>query len=61
MAHEVVWARSTRCDSGHCVEVARSQTRVAMRDSKDPNGVHLVFSPDDWRAFLGAVRTGQFG
>lgn len=27
---------------------------VAVRDSKDPDGPALVFTPDAWRAFVGS-------
>jgi hypothetical protein len=33
---------------------------VAVRDSKDPDGPKLVFSPDEWQAFTTGVRSGQF-
>jgi hypothetical protein len=32
-----------------------------MRDSEDPAGPVLAFTPADWWAFLGDVRTGAFG
>jgi hypothetical protein len=33
---------------------------VAVRDSKDREGPALVFTPQQWRAFLDGVRTGEF-
>ncbi|MBB5130914.1 hypothetical protein HNP84_000602 [Thermocatellispora tengchongensis] len=33
---------------------------VAVRDSKDPDGGKLFFSPDEWRAFLAGAKTGKF-
>jgi Domain of unknown function (DUF397) len=36
-----------------CVEVARNVPGVvAVRDSKDPDGPVLTFTPEAWRAFL---------
>jgi hypothetical protein len=32
---------------------------VALRDSKDPDGPALVFTPDEWRAFAAGVRAGE--
>ena len=29
---------------------------VALRDSKDPAGPALVFTPDEWQAFIAGVR-----
>ena len=43
------------------MEVARNLPgAVAVRDSKDPEGPKLVFTPDEWRAFAAGVRDGEF-
>jgi len=58
-----VWHKSTRSggNGGDCVEVAVNLPGVvAVRDSKDPGGGILTFSPGDWRDFLAAVRAGEF-
>ena len=48
-------------NGGDCVEVARNLPgAVAVRDSKDPAGPKLVFTPDDWRAFTAGVTAGEF-
>jgi hypothetical protein len=31
-----------------------------VRDSKDPAGPVLAFTPDDWRAFTAAIKAGEF-
>jgi hypothetical protein len=36
---------------GNCVEVGRSSTVVAVRDTKDRDGPVLRFDPSVWRAF----------
>jgi Domain of unknown function (DUF397) len=39
-------------NGGDCVEVARNLPgAVAVRDSKDPDGPTLTFTPDEWVAF----------
>ncbi|WFE52362.1 DUF397 domain-containing protein [Micromonospora sp. WMMD1155] len=51
------WRRSTRSgpDGGNCVEVADNLSGlVAVRDSKDPAGPVLVFTPEAWRTFVGS-------
>jgi hypothetical protein len=56
------WRKSSRSGNGgaECVEVARNLPRVvAVRDSKNPEGPALTLTPDDWRAFMGRVKTGQ--
>ncbi|MGH3871078.1 MAG: DUF397 domain-containing protein [Pseudonocardiaceae bacterium] len=58
------WCKSSRSNGGGdgaCVEVAELPGRVAMRDSKDPAGPVLAFTGAEWRAFVGGVRTGEFG
>ncbi|MEU8082989.1 DUF397 domain-containing protein [Micromonospora sp. NPDC049101] len=52
------WHKSTRSGSnqGACVEVADNLPGVVgVRDSKDPAGPALVFTPESWRAFVGQV------
>lgn len=54
-----VWRKSVRSNNGGaCVEVADLGTAVAVRDSKDPNGTKLIFTPDDWLTFTRSVTTG---
>jgi Domain of unknown function (DUF397) len=55
-----VWRKSSYSGSngGACVEVARRlPAAVAVRDSKDPGGPKLIFTPADWTAFTAAIRT----
>ena len=56
------WRKSTRSGStGNCVEVADNLPgAVAVRDSKDPNGPALIFTPAEWDAFIGGVKDGEF-
>ncbi|WFE40248.1 DUF397 domain-containing protein [Micromonospora sp. WMMD998] len=49
------WRKSTRsgASGGNCVEVADDLPGVvAVRDSKDPTGPALTFTPSTWRTFL---------
>jgi hypothetical protein len=58
-----VWRKSSWSagNGGDCVEVARNLPgAVAVRDSKDPAGPNLAFTPDEWRAFTAGVRSGEF-
>jgi Domain of unknown function (DUF397) len=56
------WRKSSYSGSGNnCVQVSASDPGVAVRDSKDPNGPTLVFSPQHWRTFVAAVKAGEFG
>lgn len=49
------WRKTSYSNSngGNCVEVAGNLPGiVAVRDSKDPSGPALIFTPADWSAFL---------
>ncbi|MEV4104734.1 DUF397 domain-containing protein [Nonomuraea sp. NPDC049649] len=56
------WRKATAsADTGQCVEVATNLPGVvAVRDSKNPQGPALVFTPAEWRAFVSGVRGGEF-
>ncbi|WP_155386441.1 DUF397 domain-containing protein [Catellatospora paridis] len=56
----VSWRRSTRCESGACVEVAQLGPDVGLRDSKDPQGPVLRFSRQEFAAFIAGLRAGDF-
>ena len=43
-----------------CVEVAIQKDLVVIRDSKDPDGVVLEFTPNEWRAFVEGVKNKEF-
>ncbi|MFG1604605.1 DUF397 domain-containing protein [Actinoplanes sp. NPDC049265] len=55
------WFKSNRSTGdGECVEVARLDDVVAVRDSKDPAGPALIFTPAEWAAFVGGAKDGEF-
>jgi hypothetical protein len=57
------WRKSSRSQgsSANCVEVADNLPGlVAVRDSKNPEGPKLAFTPTDWAAFIGGVKDGEF-
>ncbi|MEV6987443.1 DUF397 domain-containing protein [Sphaerisporangium sp. NPDC051017] len=46
-------------DGGTCVEVASNLPGViAVRDSKNPAGPALIFSPTEWHTFLQEAKSG---
>lgn len=46
--------------NGACVEIASTAGKIALRDSKDPNGSILVYTPAEFKAFLDGARNGEF-
>ncbi|MBB6419189.1 DUF397 domain-containing protein [Streptomyces sp. AK010] len=52
---DLVWTKSSySTDEGpDCVEVATpDETRVLVRDSKNPHGPRLALTPTTWASFL---------
>ncbi|GAA3842536.1 hypothetical protein GCM10022226_76560 [Sphaerisporangium flaviroseum] len=69
------WQKSsfTGSNGGNCVEVAEltgvsdapghkaeHAELIAVRDSKDPDGPKLFFTPAEWDAFLQGVKASEF-
>ena len=56
------WVKSSLSFSnGNCVEVASLPGGgVGVRNSRDSAGAVLQFTSDEWHAFLGGVRNGEF-
>jgi Domain of unknown function (DUF397) len=57
------WRKSSYSggNGGNCVEIAvLADDSRAVRDSKDPEGPKLVFTPQTWRTFTTAVKVGAF-
>ncbi|MGC5014489.1 DUF397 domain-containing protein [Streptosporangium sp. DT93] len=58
----VVWRKSHFSNpSGNCVELAElPDGRVAMRNSRDPEGPALVYTRHETDAFVRGVKSGEF-
>ena len=56
------WRTSSRssANGGDCVEVAAVPGRVAVRDSKDPDGPKLRFTRVQWAAFVAKAKVGRY-
>ncbi|GAA1386623.1 hypothetical protein GCM10009639_10620 [Kitasatospora putterlickiae] len=57
------WRKSTFSGpDNECIEVADGVPGVLpVRDSKDPLGASLLFTPEAWAAFVAGVCAGEFG
>lgn len=57
------WQKSRRSNpSGNCVELALlpGGAGIAMRNSRDPDGPALVYTPAEINAFILGARDGDF-
>ncbi|WP_083889505.1 DUF397 domain-containing protein [Nocardia pneumoniae] len=56
------WFKSSRsAGARECVEVAHLDGgMVGVRDSKNPSGPALMFTPRSWDAFTTGVQNGEF-
>ena len=54
------WRKSSHSNNGgaDCVEMARADRVVGVRDSKNPEGEALTFDPGAMRAFLDTIKQG---
>lgn len=60
---QLKWRKARRSNaSGNCVEMARLPHGggYAIRNSRDPEGPALVFTPAEMTAFVAGVREGDF-
>jgi hypothetical protein len=56
------WVKSSLSfANGNCVEVSDlAGGTIGVRNSRDREGPVLRFTPNEWYAFLGGVRKGEF-
>jgi hypothetical protein len=56
-----VWLKSSRSgNNGQCTEVRDRGDAIDVRDSKNPDGPVLTFTPAEWGAFVEGVKAGEF-
>lgn len=56
----IVWKASSRSNRTYCVEIARINGEIAIRDSKNPTTGYLTATPAEWSTFLTALKQGHF-
>ncbi|MEU8202636.1 DUF397 domain-containing protein [Streptosporangium sp. NPDC049046] len=60
---DLTWRKSTLsgANNDNCVEVADLPGgNRAVRDSKDPNGPILNFTPAEWQSFTNNIKNNKF-
>ncbi|MEU8342114.1 DUF397 domain-containing protein [Spirillospora sp. NPDC048832] len=56
------WRKSSRSSdgtSGQCVEVARLDNAIGLRDSKAPGGSHLSLTAEDFTKLIASAKRDQ--
>jgi len=48
------------CNSGACVEVARHQDMIVMRNAQKPNDGVVFCTIEEWQAFISGAKLGEF-
>ena len=54
------WITSTEDDDEPGVEIAFVDGYIGMRNGAEPEGPVLVFTPEDWDAFVAGAKDGEF-
>lgn len=59
---EPLWIRSSRCETGQCVEVLYYEDGSALirNSGSGEQSPVLRFPVDEWLAFLAGVKAGEF-
>jgi hypothetical protein len=52
----MLWRKSSKSGDSNCVEVAATAAAVRVRDSKNPAGGILQFTPSAWSSFIQAIQ-----
>lgn len=59
----IKWRKSSHSQGGgvgECVEVATAANAAMIRDSKDPQGPHLIFARGQLRDLISDVKAGRY-
>jgi hypothetical protein len=61
MSEQSPWIKAKKSnDEGQCVEMRRNGDAIEVRDSKNPDGGILRYSPAEWAAWLDGAKKGEF-
>ena len=54
------WRKASKCAATECVEIAREQDMILLRDSKSPETPPFRYTTEEFRAFLEGAKAGEF-
>jgi hypothetical protein len=52
-----LWKKSSKCGTNACVEAKITKHVVVL---KDDTGSMVIYSHDEWQAFIDGVKAGEF-
>jgi hypothetical protein len=53
------WRKASFCQGGECVEAARWNGMIVLRDSGEPRG-HVRYTTEEWQTFVRGIKDGEF-
>ena len=54
------WLTALSCDGGACVQVAADQDTILIRNSRQPDGPLVEYTPEEWHEFVSGIKKGDF-
>ena len=57
---EPTWRTAKRCDGGTSVEIATQGEHVLIRSAAYQDSPPVTLTRDEWQAFVGGVKDGDF-
>ncbi|KUL23172.1 hypothetical protein ADL15_46780 [Actinoplanes awajinensis subsp. mycoplanecinus] len=56
----LAWRIATRSTGGNCVEVAKTDNLIAVRNSRRPEAEIILYTQPEFAAFLDGAKKGEF-
>jgi predicted secreted Zn-dependent protease len=58
--NSLIWLTALNCDGGACVQVAADQNTILIRNSRQPDGPLIEYTPEEWHEFVSGIKKGDF-
>lgn len=56
----LTWRTALNCNGGTCVQVASTEDRILLGNSRQPGGPVLSYTPEEWYEFVAGIKKGDF-
>lgn len=56
----LTWRTALSCEGGACVEVTADRNLILIRNSRQPSGPLLEYTPEEWHEFVSGIKKGDF-